>query len=126
MVSNPQFPHTCIIYNTQTTGEYPDEVTSDVTIMQSECNNQVGNGGDTTLKNDLYQSDFTCYLPKHDYQIKTGDKIKVLDDVRLILGTIKASYVGNIGAQIWYNEDSELNASITAEVFPQTYDKSFK
>ena len=124
MVVNHQFPHTCIVYNTVTTGEYPNETTSLNAWLASECQNQVN--GDTSLSNSTYKSEYVCYMPKQWKYMKNGNIIKVRDGVREITGNIIAFMYLSMGMQVWYNKTEELNGSETAQVFNDIFDEKFK
>ena len=49
-------------------------------------------------------SDYTISLPRHTIDIRTGDTVEVVDVARTINGTVLASQINNIGANIYYNE----------------------
>lgn len=99
---NPRFPHMVVVsseVNKGTSWE-PDIEIEDVLI--SSCRNYISTKGSDS--SGVMTSQYTISLPRHNVNIKTGDKVTVTDRVRIIHGEVVASQVGNIGANIYYNE----------------------
>ena len=107
MVSNPRYPHSCVISRNTVTNTFPStEVLA--TILESECQNQVNSGGGTTKVNGMYDSEYRCYIPLQTtpIYIATDDVIVVNDINRIIKGRIVQHQYGNLGITVWYNQDN--------------------
>ena len=101
---NPRFPHTLVVTREVNSGTTYDPVITDQTILSSECRNYVTTKGSD--KNGVVESNYTTALPLHSALVIMGDKIAVTDTVQTIHGTVVASQIGNIGANIYYNKIS--------------------
>ena len=101
-MNNPRFPHKLQIVRTENTGTNWDPVFEDVVIHFSECRNYISTK--STEYNGVANSKYTVSLPIHNVSILAGDKIIVTDRVRTIIGEVVDSQIGNIGANIYYNE----------------------
>lgn len=103
-INNPRFPHTLVVTREVNSGTTYDPVITDHTILSSECRNYVTTKGSD--KNGVVESNYTTALPLHSTLVIMGDKITVTDTVQTIHGTVVASQIGNIGANIYYNKIS--------------------
>lgn len=87
---------------------------SDVTVFESICRNYPSSK--SIYAHTVVASDYTISLPidlvdvsKGDiktFLIRTGDKIEVREAVRTLVGIVADSYVNNLGANVWYNFNS--------------------
>lgn len=77
---------------------------SDVTVFESICRNYPSSK--SIYAHTVVASDYTVSLPIHSFLIRTGDKIEVLEAVRTLVGIVADSYVNNLGANVWYNFNS--------------------
>jgi len=102
MIHNPRFPNNVKIIRESNSGSSDSPVIVNVIILTSECRNYISTKSSET--NGVISSDYTISLPRHDTDIRTGDSIEVEDVTRTIKGTVLASQVNNIGANIYYNE----------------------
>lgn len=116
MVDNPQFPHRCII--TRLEQSDPNDAYSPMIeniILESLCQNQVNEVGDTIYKEGQLFSDYTTYLPIYQDKeelietmprglvLKKGDTITIQDNIRELKLEIAQFEKGNIGIRIWSN-----------------------
>lgn len=101
-VTNPRWPHHVIVTREENTGTEYDPVFTPIVILDSECRNYIS--VKASEKNGVIESGYTVSVPPHRVNILTGDKITVVDYVRTIEGTVLGSQVGNIGANIYYDE----------------------
>lgn len=101
-MNNPRFPHTVTVTREKNTGTSFEPVIVTETIFYSKCRNFI------TLKGyggfGVNHSNYTISLPLHSTSILTGDKVSVVDSVRTITGEVVSAQIGNIGANIYYNE----------------------
>lgn len=126
MVSNPKFPHSCKVIR-MSPSDPNDAYSSPVPsiILESECQNQINEVGDTVFKEGQAYSDYTTYLPLFQnweelakngnaipvptipdgVQVIKGDTIEVVDSMRNLILTVSQSEKGNIGIRIWANGD---------------------
>lgn len=102
MITNPRFPHSVVITREENTGTTYEPIFEDVELLSSECRNYITTK--ITESNGVVSSNYTISLPLHSVNIITGDKLVVTDTVRSIIGEVVASQIGNIGANIYYNE----------------------
>ena len=103
-INNPRFPHTLVVTIEVNSGTTYEPNITDQTVLSSECRNYVTTKGSD--KNGVVESNYTASLPIHSVLIIMGDKITVTDTVQTIYGTVVASQIGNIGANIYYNKIS--------------------
>lgn len=101
-VNNPRWPHHVTVTREVNTGTEYDPVITTTILLDSECRNYIS--VKASEKNGVIESGYTVSVPPHRVNILTGDKIVVVDYVRTIEGTVKGSQVGNIGANIYYDE----------------------
>lgn len=101
-ISNPRFPHTLVVTREENVGSTYEPNIQPVVILSCECRNYITTK--STESNGVVSSNYTVALPVHSVNILTGDKIVVTDTVRSINGEIVASQIGNLGANIYYNE----------------------
>jgi len=102
MITNPRHPHTVKITRETNTGSSDIPVIVPVVVLESVCRNYITTKSSET--NGVMSSDHTISLPRHTVDIRTGDTIEVIDVARTINGTVLASQINNIGANIYYNE----------------------
>lgn len=109
MIDNPRFPHHVkIIRELKDENGEPvyDERGIPVTevVFDSECRNYPSYKSD--WKADVVSSDYVISLPKHNFDIKAGDIVRVKEHIREMTGNVVDAYVGNLGANIWYNSNT--------------------
>lgn len=103
MEANTRFPHSIKVVKEISDGGYPP-VFSKITTFESQCRVYPSKSGGTGLESGAFVSDYTVSLPYHEVKISTGDTVEVVDRVRTYRGTVVASYNGNLGANLWFNE----------------------
>ena len=106
MVNNPRHPHSLQILR-----ELPDEEGNTIldeeqnpiteVVFESVC--RAYPTGKSRYLGDVVISDYTISLPKHKFNVKPGDRVKVDDNIRILSGDVVDSYVNNLGANIWFN-----------------------
>lgn len=101
-MENPRFPHSVKVTKETNTGSSEAPVIVPEIILQSSCRNYITTK--SSEYNGVVSSDFTISLPRHMININTGDTVEVVDVARTINGTVLASQINNIGANIYYNE----------------------
>ena len=74
--NNPEYPHFVTISRTANSSEPPFTATT-TTIWSGDVDCQVGNNGGTSIKQDVYVSDYTIYCQCIDAELKTGDQVEV-------------------------------------------------
>ena len=99
---NPRFPHSVIVTREENIGSSDTPDIQNVVLLSSECRNYITTK--STESNGVVSSNYTISLPVHSVNILTGDKLVVTDTVRSIVGEVVASQIGNLGANIYYNE----------------------
>lgn len=106
--SNPRFPHSCKILRAQT-DEHGIELTDEhgnrlplVEVFSSKCGYRQNSR--STSKGLVVVADYMIALPKHSVELRVGDKVQMTDYVRTFTGTLVKSFVGNFGANIWFDE----------------------
>ena len=103
MLSNPRFPHSVVVKRTPMTGDSFNPTFGDpVTILSSECRNSLSTKGNKVAG--VLISKYVIALPVHDVSVLAGDDIYITDTVRTIKGIVVESVIGNIGANIYYDE----------------------
>lgn len=101
-MNNPRFPHSVVVTREENTGSSDTPIIGDVEILFSNCRNYITTK--SSESNGVVSSNYTISLPSHLVNILTGDKVTVTDRVRIIKGEVVASQIGNLGANIYYNE----------------------
>lgn len=101
-MTNPRFPHLVKITREANTGSSFAPVIVQLVILNSPCRNYISTKSSET--NGVISSDYTISLPRHTIDIRTGDTVEVTDVTRTIKGSVLASQINNIGANIYYNE----------------------
>lgn len=103
---NPRFPHKCKILRQQI-DENGVPITDEngkplppIEILSSNCGYRNKNAREAIV----IEADYMIALPKHSTDIHSGDTIEITDYTRTYSGRVKLSLVGNLGANIWYDE----------------------
>ena len=103
MEANTRFPHKIKIVKEVSDGNFPP-IFSKVTLFESECRVFPSKSGGTGIESGAFVSDYKVSMPYDEVLISTGETVEVTDRVRSYKGTVVASYNGNLGANLWFNE----------------------
>ena len=104
MTANTRFPHRIkVTRNVADSSVYPPVFAVKV-ILDTECRIFPSKSGGTDMNGGIFVSDYTVSMPYHEVLISTGETVEVTDRVRSYKGTVVASYNGNLGANLWFNE----------------------
>lgn len=101
-MNNPRFPHTVVVYRETMDLTQESQIPVRTVLLSGECRNMLE--GTSAYKKSAVNSDYIISLPLHNVPILAGDKVEVTDKVRVIHGEVIDAIVGNLGANIWYNE----------------------
>jgi len=119
---NERFPHTIKVTRVEENPDYnpsfgDGEPNTTTVIMDSVCQNQIGNNGDTSVQSKALISDYIAYVPYEGFgedsfgdrgkapKVKRADFVEVDDGLRVIKGTVRQFEAGNLGMRIWWNEN---------------------
>ena len=75
-LTNPEYPHFATISRTAIASEPPFTATP-TEIWSGAVDCQVSGGGGTSIKQDVFVSDYTIYCPCIDDELTTGDLVEV-------------------------------------------------
>lgn len=75
-LTNPEYPHFATITRTANASEPPFTATT-TTIWSGAVDCQVSGGGGTSIKQDVFVSDYTIYCPCISAPLLTGDQVAV-------------------------------------------------
>ena len=103
MEANTRFPHRIVVTRETVTDSYPPTRTV-AKVFESECRIFPSKSGGSSTTDGVVVSDYTASIPYHEVEIRTGDAVEATDRVRTFRGTVVASYNGNLGANLWFNE----------------------
>ena len=76
ILTNPEYPHYAEITRTANSSTPPFTATP-TTIWSGDVDCQVSGGGGTSIKQDVFVSDYTIYCPCIDDSLFTGDQIEI-------------------------------------------------
>lgn len=101
-VSNPRFPHTCVIYRMTDEDSFSDG--EKVILYEGECRKDRNMALRTFSTQNVVKGDYVLQIPDTQEQICAGDMIDVTDRQGTYTALVVTDiYAGNLGTSVFFN-----------------------